>query len=69
MRHNDSTESLDNFENGDQASKMAKEGLINLEKSKFFDDIQFIAAFHTNGWYYTAKDGRLWLQKDGYLSF
>ena len=69
MRHNDSTESLDNFENGDQASKMAKEGLINLEKSKFFDDIQFIAAFHTNDWYYTAKDGRLWLQKDGYLSF
>ena len=69
MRHNDSTESLDNFENGDQASKMAKEGLINLEKSKFFDDIQFIAAFHTNGWYYTPKDGRLWLQKGVCLSF
>jgi len=48
---------------------MTKEALANLEKSKFFDDIQLIAAFHTNGWYYTAKDGRLWLQKDGYLSF
>jgi len=48
---------------------MAKEALANLEKSKFFDDIQFIAAFHTNGWYYTAKDGRLWLQKGVCLSF
>ena len=48
---------------------MTKEALANLEKSKFFDDIQLIAAFHTNGWYYTAKDGRLWLQKGVCLSF
>jgi hypothetical protein len=40
MFHNDSAESLDNFGNGDQGSKLPKEGLINLEKSKFLDDIQ-----------------------------
>ncbi len=48
---------------------MAKEALANLEKSKFFDDIQLIAAFHTNGWYYTPKDRSLWLQKGVCLPF